>query len=70
MKTWEKVGKVKKDGKKKFMGIISWCIFSTSKIYFEDYFDIYGDFTCSYQGLGVKCYSYNEYLYRKRGRKI
>jgi hypothetical protein len=31
MKTWEKVGKVKKDGKKKFLGIISWCIFSTSK---------------------------------------
>ena len=42
MKTWEKVGKVKKDGKKKFLEIISWCIFSTSKIYFEDYFDIYG----------------------------
>ena len=31
MKTWEKVGKVKKDGKKKFLGIISWCIFSISK---------------------------------------
>ncbi len=31
MKTWEKVGKVKKDGKRKFLGIISWCIFSTSK---------------------------------------
>ena len=39
-------------------------------LFWTDYFDIYGDFTCSYQGLGVKCYSYNEYLYRKRGRKI